>query len=71
MNAVIRIWAFLTNGRLIYLRDFDGETALSIAYVNQWGELCAKRFWPFSIRTVRLLPDGIVDGGYVKNWKDA
>lgn len=65
-----RIWAFLTGGRLVWLKDVDGEVTLAIAYTDAWGELIAERHFPWSILKVRLLPDGTVDGCYVKAWKD-
>jgi hypothetical protein len=65
------LWAKLTGGKLVWLRDMDGEVTLSIARRDPWGDLSAKRYWPSHIRTVRLLPDGKVDGRYVKEWKDA
>lgn len=66
-----RIWALLTRGRLVWLRYRDGEVTLSIARADPWGNLTAELWWPYSIRTVRLLDGGRVDGGYVKEWKDA
>ena len=64
------IWAFLTGRKVVILRDDDGETALSVAYKNEWGELCAKRYWPFEIRIVILNEDGTVSPrSYVKKWK--
>lgn len=66
-----RIWCWITGGELVWLRDFDGEVTLSIAYTNPWGEKCAKRWWPTSIRTVRRLDGGKVDGGFVEGWKPA
>lgn len=67
----IRLWAFMTGGRLVWLKDADGEIKLTIAYTDPWGELRAERYWPNRVRSVRLLPDGRVDGAYVVAWKDA
>lgn len=64
-----RLCAFLTGRRCVWLKDADGKVTLSIARVDAWGELTAKRYWPFNIRHVQLLPDGKVDGCYVKRWK--
>jgi hypothetical protein len=66
-----RIWCWITGGELVWLRDFDGDVTLSIAYTNAWGEKFAKRWWPTNIRIVRLLDDGKVIGGYVEDWKPA
>ena len=65
-----RLWSFITGGKLVWLRDFDGELSLSIARIDPWGKMTAKRYWPYNIKTVELLPDGTVDGAYVRFWKD-
>lgn len=64
-----RIWAWITGGELVWLRDHDKTVTLSIAYTDPWGDKIAKRYWPNSIRTVVLRPDGTVDGTYVVEWK--
>lgn len=72
MNILMRIWAFITRGRLVWLRDMDGECTLSIARATPFGDVMAKRHWPFNIMNVRLNPDRTVaDGLYVVEWKDA
>lgn len=68
---IIRIWAFLTGGRLVWLRDHDGTVTLSIAHETPFGDLIAERYWPNKTRTVKLRPNGSVDGAYVEQWKDA
>lgn len=65
------LWAKLTGGKLVWLRDLDGEVTLAIARRDPWGDMRAERWWPFRIRCVRLLPGGKVDGGYVTDWIDA
>lgn len=61
-----RLWCWLTGGELVWLRDFDGEIVLSIAYVNPWRERVAKR----NSHTVILNDDGSTKGvSYVKQWK--
>ncbi len=69
MNMIKRIYAFLTNRKLVWLQDFDGEETLSMARKSRFSGFIAERYWPFGIRTVRLLGNGIVDGSYVKKWK--
>jgi hypothetical protein len=64
-------WAKLTGGKLVWLRDHDGTVTLAIARRDPWGYMSAKRWWPWNIRTVRLLPGGNVSGGYVKEWIEA
>lgn len=69
---IMRVWAKLTGGRLVWLKDHDGEVTLSIARVTVFGDIVAKRYWPFKIRQCVLMPDGSVRGGaYVHFWKYA
>jgi len=68
---IAALWAKLTGGKLVWLRDYDGQVTLSIARRDPWGEMRAERWWPWRIRSVRLLEGGRVDGGYVKEWIDA
>lgn len=69
---IIRLWCFLTRGRLVWLRDYDGDYRLSIARKSPFGPLMAERHWPWSIRRVTLNDDGSVSNGcYVVAWKDA
>ena len=65
------LWAKLTGGKLVWLRDADGTITLAIARRDPWGDMRAERWWPWRIRSVRLLPGGKVDGSYVKDWIDA
>jgi len=65
-----RIWAYLTNGELVWLQDHDGEVTLTIARRTVFNTLIAKRYWPFDIKIVILSPDGnVLNGGYVRKWK--
>lgn len=67
-------WATITFGKLILLRDSDGEVNLRIARKrrNLWtGEIewRANRFG-FGVRVVTLLPGGkLRNGVYVMEWK--
>jgi len=68
------LWAKLTGGKLVWLRDHDGETTLAIARRDPWGDLFAERHWPFSIKLVRLADDGTVTEHsgrtcYVRQWR--
>jgi hypothetical protein len=70
MNIAIKIWAFLTRQRLVWLRDFDGEVTLAIAKETPFGGLMAERWWPFKILTVQLEDGGNVRPPcYVEEWK--
>lgn len=62
------LWAKITGGRLVWLEDHDGQITKTIAYETPFGSLIAERHWPFTIRTVKLLPDGNVIGSYVERW---
>lgn len=64
------IWAWLTGGELVWLRDYDGTVTLTIARVDPWGYKTAERYWPYKIRTVTLEADGTVsNNSYVELWK--
>ena len=67
-NMIKRIWAKLTGGRLVWLKDFDGERTLAISRVDAWGTRYAKRYWPFNVLIVVLKDDGTVSNSYVKLW---
>ena len=69
MNIIKRVYAFLTRRKLVWLQDFDDEETLSIARKGRFGDVIADRTWPFGIKIVKLLDNGVVDGVYVKNWK--
>lgn len=71
-KLLMYIWAELSGGELIWLKDHDNEVTLSIARQDPWGIMTAKRYWPLNMRTVVLLPDGTIDNGsYVRFWKSA
>lgn len=66
---IIRIWSFLTGGRLVWLRDSNGSITLAIARKSPFGGMIAERHWPWSIWTVELGANGVViNGNYVKQW---
>lgn len=64
-----KLWAFLTNQEIVWLKDSDSSLTKTFAKVTPFG-LMAKRYWPHNVRNVLLLPDGTVEAGsYVKEWK--
>lgn len=65
------LWAKVTGGKLVWLRDHDGTITLAIARRDPWGDMRAERWWPFPIRSVRLMEGGKVAGAYVQDWIDA
>ena len=65
----IRFVAWVNNGRGVWLRDRDGEIGCSIAYESPFGDWVAKRWWPYSVRFVRLKDGGGIEPDcYVKEW---
>lgn len=68
---MMRLLAFLTGRRIVYLQDRNGRVYKSSAKLNPWGELsCPVYFWT-SVGQVTLLPDGSTagDASYVRRWK--
>lgn len=64
------IVAKVCGGQLVWLSDYNGEEKLTIAYQSQFGALRAEVYWPFNVRTVRLMRNGTVHGcSYIDRWK--
>ncbi len=71
MKYILIIWAFVTRQHCVWLRDHKhvgGQVVLSIAKTSPFGGCVAERCQPYSIRKVRLLDGGKVDGSYVEDW---
>lgn len=71
-NLVKMVEAFLTRGKLVFLRDFDDRLTLAVARRNKDGILVAHRKWP-NFRPLTLMDDGHVQSGtqsaiYVAHW---
>ena len=70
---VLRLWAYVTRREVVWLIDSDmvgGDITPSIATKHPTGKVQAKRYWPFDIRVVTLLPEGKIDNdAYVVAWK--
>ena len=67
---LLKLWALLTNQKLVALKDRTGEVTIVPAYKTPFGYV-AKRYWPYNINNVLLKDDGTIDGNnYVKFWKD-
>ena len=61
------IWAFLTGGKVVWLKDHDGELTRTIAYKVGFGKMQARRM--IFIEKVILNEDGTVSGKpYVDYW---
>lgn len=61
-------WAWLTRGFVVVLLDHDGETNLRLGRTDLLGCPWAIRMG-FGIRSVFLLPNGLVgNGSYAKEW---
>jgi len=73
MFLLIRLWACLTGRRIVVLLHWNGDVTYSIAYANEFGQVVARVWWPYSIYNVVLLSDGTTRGFepscYVKRWK--
>jgi hypothetical protein len=67
---LIRLWAFLTRRRLVWCYAYPniGKRFLCIADVYVDGGMDAELYWPFSIRRVRLYPDGSSED-YIQRWR--
>lgn len=64
---ILRLWAWLTGGRVVWLLDFDGETTRTIARPCGFGLMKASRMIGTN---VSLHKDGSVQGAsYVKRWE--
>lgn len=66
-----RIWARLTGGRLVWVKEKSGRVRITIAYRDTWGELTADLSWPLDLCWVRLLDDGTVSASGAEKWKYA
>lgn len=64
----IHLFARLTNRHIVMLRDFSGETRMSIAKVDSFGHMVAYWYW---YTNLCLLENGGVvgNGNYVKQWR--
>jgi len=68
-RLLMQLSILIYGGRLVWLKDDDGEVAMSIARVDPWGDMYADRWWPSRQRIVKLMPEGNVVGSYVVQWK--
>lgn len=64
----LRLLAKLTGGRVVWLRDFDGQCERVIAYKTAFGQMQAKRL---GLHECSLMKGGVVlDGGwFVEKWE--
>lgn len=69
---MIWIFAFLLRGRVVWIKDFQGEAYKSIAYKNPFGMWC-RVYWLWAVGHCVLLDDGTVDprsgSSYIKEWR--
>lgn len=73
---IINIVAWLTRGRVVYLRDMEGDIYKSIAYTDAFGFLSCRVFPLCGVGRVFLLAHGKADGSqsrcsFIKEWKYA
>lgn len=70
IKTVMRLIAFLSNGRVVCLRDFNSEKRFSIAYIDDYGDMYCYWYWSTNTKFCLLLDDGkIHKGGYVEEWR--
>lgn len=72
MNILwLKLIAYFTSQKLVWVKDWDGDTTLTLAKVNPWGEFCAK----VNGLTYRLYDGGVAerypfkDSSMKINWK--
>lgn len=66
MTFILRIFAYLTGQKIVYLLDFDGEVSISLAFKTPFGWV-AKR----NGRKILLEANGKTRGvPYVVAWKE-
>jgi hypothetical protein len=62
----VEIWAKLTNQKVVYLKDHDGEVTKTVARCTPFGYVARRHF-----QDVLLLPEGKVQGPiYVTAWAE-
>lgn len=71
MLTFFKLWARLTNQKVVYLKDHDGTVTITVAKKTPFGYV-AKRRWSVNFCNVILLRDGRVGNVcYVEEWKPA
>lgn len=65
---MIRIWAFITGRKIVFLKDFEGEIYVSLARKTPFG-YCAPIYWFTGTGCVTLEEDGTCGNSYISNWK--
>jgi hypothetical protein len=69
-EPVLRLIAKFTKGYVVVLREHQGETALSIAYLNAYGEMYCYYHWATNTRFCLLMDSGKVQkASYVEQWR--
>lgn len=74
-GLMVRLFAFLRGGEVVWIQDFQGRTLASIAYVDAFGGAWCPVYWFWRVGRCQLLEDGTVDprseSSYVKRWRRA
>lgn len=72
-GIIIRLAAWMRGGKLVWLRDFQGDVYCSIATLDAFGGASAPVYWFAKVGNCVLLPDGTVcrksSSSYVREWK--
>ena len=74
-GLLVRIFAWLRGGEVVWIQDNQGKVLETIAYMDAFGGSWCPVFWLTSVGRCQLLQDGTVDphseSSYVKRWKKA
>lgn len=66
---VLTCVASISKGYVVALRDFEDNIKLSVAYLDEHGEMTSYFYWSTNIKLCILVEGGkLDDGGYVKEW---
>lgn len=70
-HPILYFMAFVRRGQVVALRSYKGETYLTVATCNPWGEMQANVHPIMCVGHVILHKDGTTTGesSYIKHWK--
>jgi len=74
-GLLVRIYAFLTGGEVIWIKDFQGKVRSTVAYMNGFGSPWCHVYWFTKAGHCVLRANGTVDprsqSFHVDYWKKA
>lgn len=75
VGLMVRLFAWLRGGRVVWLMDFQGQPYQSIAIHDPFGGMWCPVHWFWKVGGCRLMPDGSVhqrsESKYIEAWKFA